>query len=108
MPEIEKDIWITKDGRHIPINEMEATHLASAFLHCCTREFSVFSKINILYSKLNTMTVLKEKLIKAAELKGIKLQYPDEKFPSNQWGNYFEAERKVKTMQPEMVSTEHS
>ena len=102
MSKVNTNIWLTRDGREIPIDKMEPSHLQSAFLSLNEREYDIFTEINDLYKKLNSITLLKSKLRRSADKRAIKLIYPDQKYPhAKKWGIYFEAERKTNAMRPE-------
>lgn len=104
MPQIEDNVWITKDQRVIPMCDMDIDHMQGAFLNCCNREYTAFQEIARLHNHINTMHRLKKTLLKEAERRGIALIYPDQKHPSGNWGKYFEAERKIKAMDSSVVA----
>lgn len=79
--------WKTKDGRVIDMMQMDADHMQNAFHHTTLRELQY-------NNKLTTLVEIKEQLLEAAKKRGIKLLYPDERFPSSRYGNYFANDRK--------------
>lgn len=85
--------WMTKDNQRLRMVDMEERHIKAAHTHACQQEYKYFEKQNIFNS-------LREMLEKVAESRGIVLKYPDERFPSPKWGNYFCAMRQVKTVIP--------
>jgi len=88
--------WTTRDGKVIPLDQMEQGHLVNAFLNLCLREFQNFEKANEFFDKINTLQEWKDRLIEEASRRGINLVYPDQKFPSKRFKHYFEAERKTR------------
>lgn len=85
----EKRLWKSKDGSVLRMEDMSEVHLKKAFLHVAGKLFHYFQSSK----KLDE---LQEQLEEVAKERGIKLDYPDEKFPSKKWGNYFEHRRKYK------------
>lgn len=103
MPLIEKNLWKTRDGRFIPMDQLEEDHLKRNFLTVTKREYDIFVQANELFRKLNTLQLLKSKLRQAADKRNIELVYPDQIENTVKYGIYFEAERKVNNMKAEKL-----
>lgn len=88
---IEDYFWITEDGTKIRMVDLDAGHLRNAHTHTCNKEYEHFYKQNIFNS-------LREKIEEVAKFRNVELKYPDERFPSKKWGNYFKGIRKMKEM----------
>lgn len=84
---IKEGIWKGADGKAFKMSEMSEEHLQKAFSRCCSQEFQAFNRQNMFDS-------LRNKIQEIAKQRGIKLSYPDERFPSPKWGNFFEAMRR--------------
>jgi hypothetical protein len=94
--DITKWVWKTKDQRTIRMIDMDLKHLQSAHTHSCIKELEYHNLGNI-------HNQLREQLERVAEIRGIKLQYPDERFPARAWGEYFVNVRKVDSVTPQPI-----
>ncbi len=94
--DITKWVWKTKDQRIIRMIDMDLKHIQSAHTHSCIKELEYHNLCNI-------HNQLRDQLEKVAELRGIKLQYPDERFPARAWGQYFVNVRKTNRITPEPI-----
>ena len=84
-----KYIWKDSEGRELDMIQMDEKHIQYAHTHACGQEFK-YHKLSGFFSDK------RDELEEVAELRGIKLIYPDEKHPSPKWGNYFCAVRQTK------------
>jgi len=104
MSKENEKIWRTADGRRIPVSKMNEGHLMTAFTSIADREYRKFQEVKPLLATIDKLQEVKEMLLEEMEKRGIVPIYPDQKFASNpyhaDYGNYFEAERKVKAMEP--------
>lgn len=80
-------VWLDKEGTKLPMIDMDAEHLKSAFNHACMKEF-------IYHQRTGFFSDLRDQLEEVAEKRGIELIYPDENHPSPKWKGYFNALRK--------------
>lgn len=94
--DITKWVWKTKDQRTIRMIDMDLKHIQSAHTHSCIKELEYHNLGNI-------HCTLREQLEKVAEIRGVELKYPDERFPHRNWENYFVNIRQVKKVVPEPV-----
>lgn len=96
MTKEENYVWKDKEGVELDMREMDAKHLQYAHQHACVQEYK--------YHNLSGFFNLKrEQLEEIGEERGISLKYPDEKFLSDKWGNFFCNIRKTKAIIPTVV-----
>lgn len=88
--------WKDAEGKKLNMLEMEVKHLQYAHTHACGQEFK-YHKLSGFFSDK------RDEFEEIAELRGIKLAYPDEKHPSPKWGNYFCAIRQTKKVTLQIV-----
>lgn len=87
----EEYFWIDKDQNKILMTNMSPDYLQRAHTHMALKELD-------LWHKLNNFNELKEQLETIADLRGVKLQDPDQLSPQYEWGSYFVNRRKTKAM----------
>ena len=88
--------WKDSDGVICNMMEMNEKHLQFAHTHACGQEFK-FHKMSGFFSDK------RDQLEEVAAVRGINLAYPDEKHPSEKWGNYFCAIRQTKMVAPSIM-----
>lgn len=93
QPNINDFIWIDKEGTVLKMIEMDEKHLQYAHTHSCLKEFHHHNMGSIFSN-------LRDQIETVAELRGIKLFYPDETHPSPKFGAFFCNVRKVKAVTP--------
>ena len=81
--------WKDATGENLNMMQMDEKHLQYAHTHACGQEFK-YHKLSGFFSDK------RDELEEVATLRGIDLIYPDEKHPSEKWGNYFCAIRQTK------------
>ena len=86
-------IWKDSTGANLDMMTMDEKHLQYAHTHACGQEFKYHQLSGFFSDK-------RDQLEEVAELRGIKLIYPDQKHPSPKWGNYFCNTRKTKAIVP--------
>lgn len=89
MEKTEDFKWITKEGKKINMVDMDKQYLITIYNRVCLNELEAFNRSN-------TFSKLRDQIEAVAEQKGIRLEYPDQKFPHYKWGNYFNAVRQTK------------
>ena len=94
--ETPKYFWKDATGNYLNMMKMNSTHLQYAHTHACGKEFE-HHKLSGFFSDK------RDQLEEVAAIRGITLIYPDEKHPSEKWGNYFCAIRQTKKVVPTFV-----
>lgn len=100
MPTFNDFKWLTKDGKHLKMVEMDSKHIQAAHAHACAKEFEYFYKSGF-------FSDLRDQLEQVAEAKGISLAAPDENHPNSKKAEYFKrSQERLKTKKlPEPVQT---
>ncbi len=96
MTEQKKYYWKDGENHLLDMMQMDEKHLQYAHTHACGQEFK-YHKLSGFFSDK------RDQLEEVAELRQIKLIYPDEKHPSPKWGNYFCAIRQTKMVTPSIM-----
>jgi len=91
-----KYFWKDGTGQYLDMMKMDIKHFQFAHTHACGQEFKYHQLSGFFSDK-------RDQLEEIAEKRGIKLIYPDEKHPSEKWGNYFCAIRQTKKVVPTFV-----
>lgn len=112
MPKQENEkVWLTADGRKIPMSQMETDHLLTAFISIADREFQKFQQVKPLLAVIDKYQEIKDNLIAEMQKRNVEPVYPDQKYNNRIYGRYFENERKTHAMKPvdkPVLSTEVS
>lgn len=100
MPKENEKFWLAADGRKIPLNEMETSHLLTAFTSIAEREYQKYQQVIPLLAVIDKYQEIKDNLLEEMKKRNIEPVYPDQKYNSRVYGKYFENERKTHDMKP--------
>jgi len=87
--ETPKYFWKDGTGQYLDMMKMDIRHFQYAHTHACGQEFKYHQLYNFFSEK-------REQFEEIAKTRKIKLIYPDEKYPSDKWKDFFHFMRYVK------------